>query len=242
MINLSKKIYKSIKSHALHVTPEESCGLLIETKEGLITFPCENAAEDKLNNFSITPKDYIIGSNMGNIIAYYHSHTSENHSKDFTIIDKLNSVNHKLPIIMYNTIDDKFSIFDEKEVNYKYIGAKFEYNKNDCLSLVERYYNDEFNIKLPIYERNDQTIEKNPLLFIENIENYGFQELDKNIELKNGDIIITNSIKGPTHLMIYIGNNNILHHRFGSFSTVEIYNNFYKQNTHLILRHKSLWN
>lgn len=241
MINISKNIYLLIKRHAKQCFPAECCGLLVNSGDKYKIIPCQNISDDKLNSFIIAPKDYVLATKSGQIIAFYHSHTSKFHEKDFTILDKLNSINHKLPIIMYNFIDDQFKIFDESEIDYQYIGLKFQYNVNDCLSLVEKYYKNEFNIILPIYDRNENTIENNPYIFIENMEKYGFQEIDKNIELKNGDIIINNSLKGPTHLMIYVGNNQILHNKFNSYSTVELYNNLYKQYTYKIIRHKELW-
>lgn len=237
---LDKENYKCIKDHALSVFPEECCGLLARYNDKIFIFPSINCAEDKKNNFSISPYDYLSVAKNNEIIGFYHSHTQEEHSDTASQYDKLNSIGHQLPIVIYHALKDNFSIFDKNKYEYKYIGRKFKYGTNDCLSLVEDYYLTEFNIRLPHTERNDSTIKNNPFLMIENIDNYNFSILNNDRELKNGDIIITKSIYGPTHLMIYIGNNLVLHHRYNQYSTIEPYNMFYRKNTDRIVRHNTL--
>jgi hypothetical protein len=54
-------------------------------------------------------------------------------------------------------------------------------------------------------------------------------------------VIVTNTFNhNPRHLMIYLGNNQVLHNRFNSYSTVEMYYDTYKNLTSYILRHRSL--
>ena len=238
-MNLSKWIFKTIKEFALESAPNECCGFLLDIDNSIHIFKCKNSAEDSLNNFLISPKEYIKASLIGKILYSYHSHPSEKHSDNFTLLDKLNSIEHKIPMIVYNITNDKFSFFEDNHINSEYIGQPFEYNKNDCLSLVERFYEKEFKIQFIKRNRDENTIKDDPKIFIRNIDNYGFQELTDKEELKYGDIIITNSAFGPTHLMIFIGNNEILHHRIHGYSTTEIYSNLYKKNTVKRIRHKN---
>lgn len=237
MINITKKNFIQMKNHAIQETPNECCGLLIDKSNSSIVFPCRNMADDKLNNFSINIKDYIKGSEMGNIKAFYHSHCSEAHINDFTLLDKLNSINHKLPMILYFLPNNEFKLFNENSINNEYIGKSFKYNESDCLSLVEKFYLQEFNIILPKEFRNDNWIKESPNRIIDNIQKFQFHEVN---DLRFGDIIlIKNHTLYPSHLMIYLNNNQILHHRFQGYSTVETYSNFYKNQTNKYLRHNS---
>jgi proteasome lid subunit RPN8/RPN11 len=243
MFELNKKIYESIKQHSLEMFPEECCGLLTyDNKIGISVHPCKNVADDKRNNFVISPSDYLRTAKTGNILSFYHSHTLPDHSEDFTNLDKMNSVSHKLPIILYNCPNDQFKIFNSDRIDCEYVGFKFKYNEHDCYSLVEMFYSKELKIQLPKTDRDINTMENNPYFMAENIENYGFKEVEDKKNIQYGDIIMSNSLKGPTHLMIYIDNNQILHHRYNQYSTIEQYNNLYKSNTFKIIRHKKLWN
>jgi cell wall-associated NlpC family hydrolase len=46
----------------------------------------------------------------------------------------------------------------------------------------------------------------------------------------------------PNHGAIYLGNNKILHHAAGRFSTIQTLTNSYKQKISVIYRNKSLQN
>lgn len=239
MINLPSHIFKQIKKESLSNSPNECCGFLLEIDNKLSIFKCSNAADNKLHNFLISPQEYIKASNTGKIVYIYHSHPSETHDYSFSSLDKINSVGHKIPMILYNIHNDKFSIFDDNELELKYIGYPFEYNKHDCLSLVEEFYEKEFNIKLPKIDRDSKTLKETPNLMINNITYYGFNEINKEEKLKYGDILITNGKNGPSHLLIYVNNNQILHHPINSYSTICQYTNSHKDNTVKILRHQS---
>lgn len=243
MINLQKKHFNLIKQHALSVNPEECCGLLINKNKILIVLTCRNESEDKLNNFSINTMDYFNGSKIGEVVGFYHSHCLSSQPNDFTSLDKLNSISHGIPLVLYYLPNDEFKIFEEKDILSSYIGKKFEYNKQDCLSLVEEFYCKEYKIKLPHFPRNENWIRNQPESILENFEKFGFKKIiDDNINI--GDVILISNDNNnlPSHLMIYLGNNQILHHRFQGYSTVEQYSYLYKVNTHSIVRHNSLWN
>ena len=56
---ISNEILNEIKSLFLENKDEESCGLLIKKNLEYKFIKCDNRAEDKRNNFSISPIDYI---------------------------------------------------------------------------------------------------------------------------------------------------------------------------------------
>jgi len=239
MLNLTKKMFNQIKSHANQEKPNECCGLLVNIDGGTKIMPCKNTADNKKDNFSIDALDYMQASDIGKIIAFYHSHC-EVGADDFSLLDKYNSINHKLPLILYYLPKNEFKVFDEHSLGCEYIGKPFTINKQDCLTLVESFYSREFNILLPHEFRDEHWMQENPRRILENIEKFGFFEIKDNF--KFGDIILVKhpSLGLPVHLMIYLNHDQILHHRYQGYSTIEIYNNFYKQMTYGVARHHKL--
>lgn len=237
MINLNKKIFNQIKSHALSDSPNECCGLLVEQSGVLNIFPCQNIANNTIINFKISYRDFLRASISGEIKAYYHSHAAPETLDKLSEKDKFISYNHKYPIILYLLKEDKFQIFDcEKS---KYIGLKFQWGKQDCVTLVEDFYKNEFNIVIPHIERHENWDKENPYKISENFEKCGFVKITN--DFKVGDlIVIRDHAKHPSHLMIYLGNNQVLHQRTHSYSMIEIYNDRLVKITEYVLRHKLL--
>ena len=238
MINLTKKIFNQIKNHSLKDNPKECCGLLVDNNKNLEIFKCKNIALDQENNFSINPEDYLKASLSGKIIAFYHSHCSEKNPNSFSILDKLNSIHHKLPIILYYIPTNEFKIFNSSKLDCEYIGRPFEFNVSDCFTLVRNFYEKEYNILLPDILRNDKWEKEDQNRIINNIEKYGFS-LIKDDALEFGDIILIYNTKriAPSHFMIYLNNNQVLHHRFQGYSTIEHFGEEYRKQTYGVARY-----
>lgn len=241
-MEFNKKILDYIKEDSLNRCPEESCGLVLQKNNEIYAEKCRNLADNKIDNFIVSPSDYVRLSKNSEILSVYHSHTNGDSLESFSCKDQLTSQNTKLPMIMYHTVYDTFHFLDPNSVYLKYIGRKFQFNHSDCLSLVEDFYKNEFHIILPKTNRDSNTMEKRPRLMVDNINHYGFSIIDEPDNLQYGDLILCKNLKGPTHLMIYIGSDQILHHRYNQYSTIEQYNNFYRNQTHCVIRHKNLWN
>lgn len=236
---LTKPIMNNIKSQSLREFPQECCGLIIEKSNRNVVFPTRNCAEDKLHNFIINPLDYIFAADIGKVKAFYHSHC--NYNFDFSPLDKFSSINHKLPLILYNIKNDNFKIYNENDNSFldKYVGIKFECNKSDCLGMVQKFYKEEFNIILPQIDRDNNWTVKNKNIIEENIYSFGFNKVNDKDNLKYGDVLlmhlpVQNNIR---HLMIYLDNNQVLQNRLNSYSSIEIYNNKYKELTSFVVRH-----
>ena len=105
-MNITPEIKKTIRKHALEENPKECCGILFQQKENLEVFKCANYSENPSKHFYITAKDYLNASFCGPFRAIYHSHTSENET--FSENDKINSHNHQITFVLYNTVKDSF--------------------------------------------------------------------------------------------------------------------------------------
>lgn len=237
MINLNKRIFNQIKNHALYESPAECCGLLVETSGVLSIFPCQNIAQNTIINFKISYRDYLRATISGDIKAYYHSHAAPETVDVLTEKDKFISYNHKYPIVLYLLKEDEFCIFDQEQS--KYIGLKFVWGEQDCVTLIQLFYKNEFNIDLPDESRDEMWYEKDPNKIVNNIDRFGFVKVG-NEPLKVGDIIgIKIKQEMPSHLLIYVGNDQILHQRTNSYSSIEPYSDLLKNQTAFILRHQS---
>jgi len=238
ILNLTNRDFLKIKNHAIEELPNECCGLLIDTSSGIDVSRSNNVSDNKLSNFSIDIKDYFRAIQKGKIIAFYHSH-GESDINEFSLLDKINSINHKLPMILYNTKLNEFKLFNSNDLGCSYVGKPFKFEKATCLTLVENFYLKEFNIPFPPELKNTKWVNENLENMETEIKKCGFQII--NGEKKFGDLILLDELSRgkPNHLMIYLNNNQILHHKHRGYSTVEIYNEQYKKHTHSIARHTS---
>lgn len=143
----------------------------------------------------------------------------------------------KLPFVTVGESKDFSEVFIPNQYfeNQKYEGRPFLHGLFDCYTLVRDYYRKTFNIMLPTnIQRTWEWWLQGENLYLDNARNYGFVESS---DIKPNDVLIMKlNSDVPNHAAIYIGNNNILHHVCGRFSTAEEYNSFYKHNTAVIYR------
>lgn len=113
-MELSLKIKEKIKTHAERVSPEECCGLLVESDEGeLKVVECKNTAEDKNTLFKISLEEYLQALTQGDVYGVYHSHTQGESS--FSEADKTISESLELVSVLYNTSNEAFDILEPKD-------------------------------------------------------------------------------------------------------------------------------
>ena len=117
-------IKRFIRDHALEETPNECCGIVYQDKETntLNAIKCKNVAENKRMTFSIDPIGYLEADELGEIIAFYHSHVNEDEFSDFDII---NSEHHEIKFIMYCLKTATFHEYEPKSYESPYIGKDF---------------------------------------------------------------------------------------------------------------------
>lgn len=227
---LTPLVKRDIKIHALS-DKNEVCGVIVENIN-FHAYKCQNVSEHADSYFEISTKDYLKASKTGRIVASYHSQPS----LIFSEADKINSNGHILPMIVYSTENDDFSLYlPGQEIN-AYIGKPFQIGYCDCLSLIQHYYLKEFNIVVGNYQRNEDWL-KNPTSDYEShFEKEGFFQVS---DLKKHDMIYFKfpNFKFVSHAAIYLGNETILHHWLNSYSKVEYYNGFLKKYAYKFLRH-----
>ena len=261
-------IKSEIKKHSISDAENECCGLVVfSSKDKVnIVFPCENKAKKKDRRFSICPRDYLKASGLGKIIAMYHSHPKQALG-GFSEFDKIQSLGHGLPSILYSVKENEFLLFKPEDYQDPYIGRAFQIGTQDCFTLLADYYKNELSINFDSFKRgelwsNDLTkfskekMEEVGLsprsTFVKNLQTLikkerlvqvaeGEPDMDKII---NHDIILFKyyDLNKPSHCGIYIGGNKVLHQPARSYSRVQEYSEALKRKTYCILRHESLVN
>ena len=246
---MREKIKQDIKKHALDEAPDECCGVLLQNKntKDLEIFKCKNSSTNKANHFLISPSDYLKASKGGEILAFYHSHFSEEDS--FSEYDKLQSEQHNVKFILYCVKKNSFHEHKPEKCKSPYVGRDFELGVNDCLTLGIDYYENECNIKIKNHYRDRNWFIENPNSYQEHYKEEGFIKMldgpltKKDLpKIKKHDALLMKYLgkNFPTHGAIYVGNGLILHHQINCYSRIEPYDGIFPERTVGVLRHESL--
>ena len=232
-------ILDEIKEHAYKCVPMECCGVVINFKGKLKYKPCNNKYPG-INNFILDPHDYVEAEDMGDVMYIVHSHV--NQPAIFSEVDIACMNKGNIPWALYSIAEDKLVFREPSEVVIDYIGRTYSYTVQDCFTLIQDYYKQEYNIVLEGPPRDDP---RDPLLgagLYRQFLDYGFKEIALE-ELRKGDcLIICNSSSEPNHAAIYLEGNIILHHPHGRLSCREVLGNFWLKNTWKCVRHKNFIN
>lgn len=119
-------------------------------------------------------------------------------------------------------------------------GRPFNLGAVDCFTLARDFYKLNFDIDMPDFSRpNDWKPEDDNL--IDKLHSLaGFQKLDvdENWPPRPADTLVC-TVGGsvPNHLVIFLGGNQIIHHKIGMLSSRETMRPAWKRYTSYILRH-----
>ena len=88
-MKLTENIKEKIKQHALEESPHECCGVIVSKGKKISVERCKNISSAPEFHFKISPHDYVKCSNLGELVAVYHSHPSG--EEGLSITDQQNS-------------------------------------------------------------------------------------------------------------------------------------------------------
>jgi cell wall-associated NlpC family hydrolase len=123
------------------------------------------------------------------------------------------------------------------------LGLAFNHGVQDCYTLCQRFYGDNYGIVLPDIVRPDEWWAHGMNLYQDHFFENGFRSMDDMPlrELRVGDgFIMAIGSAVPCHAAIYVGEGNILHHFYGRFSNVEPYKGIWRNSTTATLRHRDV--
>jgi cell wall-associated NlpC family hydrolase len=122
-------------------------------------------------------------------------------------------------------------------------GRPFEIGTHDCFDMVLSMYALNFGIKLTKYARPNNWRADNIDIIGLSYEREGFHKvMDWTLAtLRPGDILcMAIGSSKANHMAVYIGENQIIHHKDRSFSNVETLRDFWRRSICYVLRHKDV--
>jgi cell wall-associated NlpC family hydrolase len=116
------------------------------------------------------------------------------------------------------------------------VGREWAHGVLDCYAIVRDYYAEK-GVELRDYERNDDWWRLGQNLYLDNFGKEGFKEIPFS-ELAVGDLILMKMrSQVPNHAAVYLGNNIILHHLSNRLSSRDVYGEYFRRQTHSVLRY-----
>lgn len=117
------------------------------------------------------------------------------------------------------------------------VGRPFILGTYDCFRTVIDFFKQNFDLDIPNFARptnwDADDLDLISLLY----KKTGF-EMVQDDSLRPGDVLVTAvGSSNPNHLVIYLGDHEILHHKAGVLSSVEAYRPAWKMVTCYVLRH-----
>ncbi|WP_340608100.1 C40 family peptidase [Xenorhabdus bharatensis] len=212
-----------IIAHAKAEGVREACGLIA----GGRYFPCRNISPDPEHYFDINPDDWITAECFADIEAIVHSHPKG--KLRLSTADRTQQLKTGLP--WWLACGDRVHQFRPVP---RLLGRAFLHGTQDCYSLIRDAYH-LAGIELDDIPRDDAWWNAGQNLYLDNSLSQGFEQVD---EIQPGDIIlICLGSQTPCHGAIYLGNQQILHHRPDRISKRDVYGGYWLKYTHSVWRH-----
>ena len=208
--------------HAKKENPKEAVGLLLNIKGKERYFACRNLSLTNHQCFILDPEDYVKASNLGDIIAIFHSHpiTPPTPSQ----ADKISCEQSGLKWYRVNPDTEQWAYCEPTGYKAPILGRQWVWGVTDCWSLVRDWYKENKNIELRDWERPTTPEEflQDPM-FERCAWRTGFRQLRPDEYLQNGDLLFMSIMgKGLNHVAIFL-DGDVLHHLTDRLSCIEPY-------------------
>ena len=230
-MNIPDKLKTELIKLAKQNEPREMCGFVILNGGELEFINCENIADDPENFFEVSPDDFLSTGMKGNIVALVHSHPGGE--------PVLSPADFQM---QQNTALDWWLVCNGEIHVFPWVppllGREFIHGKMDCYTLFRDFYR-LAGREFPNFERDDYWWEDGFNLYMDHMEEQGFDRLTDVKELQVGDVILIQvGSDVPNHAAIYIGDQMVLHHSPRRLSKRDLYDGYWLKHTHSLWRFK----
>lgn len=226
---LSDETMQEILEYAESESPREMCGFIVFNYNGLDFVPVENRAETPLETFEISPDDWLLAEQAGEIVAVVHSHP---HGEPFLSgADRQMQIHSGLPWMLVT--QGRLEVF---RCCPHLRGRVFEYGKADCGALVR----DALmlaGIDIPDGVRTDMEADAWVGSLKRHLQECGFTRVADHAAMQPGDVVLTALGGQANHAALYLGGGEMLHHAYDQLSRREPYNAYWRDMTHSVWRH-----
>ena len=129
----------------------------------------------------------------------------------------------------------------QEDLKYEHLlGKPHVWGSTDCLSLFRDFYAENFGIHITNYARpSNWSSEKIDLMRL-CYEREGFNMISdwKLKDLRPADVLcMAIGERNANHFALYLGDDRLIHHLYGRFSSEEVFRDFYRNTTCYLLRH-----
>ena len=205
VVELNESQKEKIKSAALAAFPKEMCGVL--TADDFIQIA--NIHSNPGISFTMAPGEYV--KVVGRAVAIVHSHTKDMDidlgidPRTPSFKDITNQKLSGLPWLIVATEGKSVTppIQLPRTPDAKYENRNFIWYINDCFNIVQDYYRFQLEIILPdnIFNPFEDDLKD---VIVDYADKHGFKDIYDVDNIKNGDIVILDSLgKKRNHLGVY---------------------------------------
>ncbi|AKJ41481.1 C40 family peptidase [Pragia fontium] len=234
---MRKRTIKDILSHAELEYPKESCGVVVMSGRKERYIPCRNINPEPTQHFTLSPEDYAVAEDEGEVIRICHSHPDA--TTQPSELDRAQCDTTEVPWIIVSWPEG-----DLREIQPRgelpLVGREFVLGHTDCGGLILSYYQQVHGIDIPDHRTEQlwwESGEEN--IYMDNWYQAGFREFAG--EPIEGDMVIMQiSAPVPNHAGVLIDGGMLLHHLYGQLSQRVPYGGYWKDRTVKIVRHKDL--
>lgn len=223
-------------AHAREDQPNEACGLVVARGEKFRLVRAKNISDSPRTTFDLDPEAWLEVNDDEEVIGVYHSHPQS--SAEPSLADLTSCETSGLPWHIVD-LEGGYRRIDPSGFVAPLLQRPYVHGVHDCYSCVRDWYNTEWDLGLPDFDRDNEWWNKGQNLYLDNFEKCGFVQL-RDAEVRHGDaFLIQVRSKVPNHAAVYIGNEMIIHHPFGRLSTKDYWGGYWRDHATHHLRHNS---
>lgn len=227
MIKITKQTRAAILQHAEAAAPNECCGFVLNVGRKQVYYPCKNQSDVPSESFVIMAEEWLAADEQGEIAAVVHSHPDG--SRYLSSDDRDFQITTGLPWVL--AAGGEIYLYCPVP---RLRGRMFEYGVADCsVLLLDAYHL--AGIDLPDHPRTEIDADAAAGYLLAHAAAAGFVQVFD--DLKPGDVLLTSHRGQVSHVALYIGSGEILHHAYDQLSRREPYGEYWRNQTHSVWRH-----
>lgn len=187
---------------------QEICGLIVDGPVGAYLLPGMNTHESPRNSFTMAPEIWLDVPPDQKVIAIYHSHVEG--GCEPSDHDRMQCEAHDLPWVIV-TPEGEYHFMEPCGFKLPYEGRVYLWGVTDCAAIVRDWYRNERGVDMDKVKADEWFWQEGKDHFNDNFASRGFVEVFDDPQV--GDCFLCQfKSEVPNHIVLYVGNDQIIHH------------------------------